>query len=469
MHEINSINKRLRTVKHFSNYFLIALVITVLTIVIVLAAQGYDIDRQTGQVVQNGILLVETNPEGATVTINGHEEVNQTPSKYPIPEGSYTLSVDKEGYRNWSSQVEIFGSRVNWLYYPLLVPELINTSIVDNVDGLNIFAHIVGADRLVTSLGSNVRSLTVYDLSGNSPSSTPYAIPLDLLRLNDGAPRGQVALNSVSSDGRYLVLDYTGSNFKDRLLIDLDQPSRSFNVDDRFDQNFDEVQIDGETLYLTSEGQLYTRAITDAELGGPVTGSVQKVVFRSDNSPVLVRFADDQLFVAELAQPDVSLIDIEPETEFAGGNWEGSPYSVVKTSDELDIYSQLTAEDDSLPEKVLRFESGSSYSISPSERFIATHTTNKTQVYDYDTKLTHRFDIGIDSSITWLDGYRFAYDQDGQLYIVDFNGDNSYQIAGYKAEYGAFADSNAKAIYSISKSAVGNRLVLRSSSLDVDL
>lgn len=95
-------------------------------IVVIAAAQGFRFDSINKQIYGTGIIVVETNPQGATVTLNGANKGNTNATMSNLVPGSYQVSVTKDGYATWKSSVDVKqGKVVNLL--PLLVP--INPSL----------------------------------------------------------------------------------------------------------------------------------------------------------------------------------------------------------------------------------------------------------------------------------------------------------------------------------------------------
>lgn len=468
MHEINNVNKRLRAIKNFSNYFLMGIVVALLTFIIVLAAAGYDIDRNTGQVIQNGIVLVESQPDDASVIINGNRETSVTPAKYPIPEGEYSIEIQKAGYRTWRDNVQVKGSQVTWLYYPVLIPEVINTTVVDTLASVRIYDYNTQSDRLVIARGGNVRSLLLYDLSGNTVSATPYAIPDTAFRRSGGTPQGNVSHNNTSPNGRYMVLDYTGG-FKDYIVVDLNDRANSFNVDARFGRNFDSVYVADDTLYLVADGRLFATDVRSSNLGTAIASGVTEVIPRLGASPLFIaNQAEDDFYLATVANPSNRIIELSAGADVQAGTWDGDEFFAVLEQDSLKIYRGPLATEP-VPEKIIQMSDGiQSFSVAPSGRFVAVHANEFSSIYDLDNKRTYQVDRGAEDSIGWLDGYRLAYNIDDSLYVSSFDGSNENQIVAYDDAYPAIMDANSRAIYTISVTAVSGNLALRQSGMIVE-
>src|SRR5260221_190217 len=83
-------------------YILVAIVIGLGTIIIVYGANGYGINTKTGQIVQNGLLFVDSKPGGAEIYLNNADQHTTSSARLVLPAGNYTLTLKKPGYRDWS-------------------------------------------------------------------------------------------------------------------------------------------------------------------------------------------------------------------------------------------------------------------------------------------------------------------------------------------------------------------------------
>jgi hypothetical protein len=98
----------------------------IVTLVVLLLAQGYRLDGSTNQIYGTGIIVVETNPQGAQVFINANAKGTTNTTISNLAVGNYSVSVKKDGYADWKSNVKVSQGKVVSLL-PLLVP--INPSL----------------------------------------------------------------------------------------------------------------------------------------------------------------------------------------------------------------------------------------------------------------------------------------------------------------------------------------------------
>jgi hypothetical protein len=83
-------------------YILVAFVIILGSVIIMYGANGYGINTKTGQIVQNGLLFTDSTPGGAKIYLNGQDRNTATPARLVLAAGNYTLTLKKDGYRDWS-------------------------------------------------------------------------------------------------------------------------------------------------------------------------------------------------------------------------------------------------------------------------------------------------------------------------------------------------------------------------------
>src|SRR5690606_24256912 len=123
---LNPKKKRAHRIRLFIGYGLMAVAIGIATTILVFEAYGFDLDRKTGTVIQNGLLFIDAHPESADIRLNG-ESKGQTDARLVIPDGQYTVELNRDGYRGWKRTFRLEGSSIERLVYPFLFPEKLDT------------------------------------------------------------------------------------------------------------------------------------------------------------------------------------------------------------------------------------------------------------------------------------------------------------------------------------------------------
>lgn len=90
-----------------------------LTGVISLYARGYRFDFKSLKLLPNGIFVIKSDPDGASVFINGDLKT-ATNATIPLPSGTYDVEVRRDGYLPWKKRLavekEIVTNVTAWLF-----------------------------------------------------------------------------------------------------------------------------------------------------------------------------------------------------------------------------------------------------------------------------------------------------------------------------------------------------------------
>src|SRR3989344_9216209 len=121
--------KRAHTIRLFVGYFLVVTAIALASLILLFQSFGYDVDRKTGKVIQNGLIFLSAHPESADVYLNGQRK-DKTDLRLAVPAGQYSVELKRDGYRTWKHAVSLEGGGIERLVYPVLFPEKLKTSDV---------------------------------------------------------------------------------------------------------------------------------------------------------------------------------------------------------------------------------------------------------------------------------------------------------------------------------------------------
>jgi hypothetical protein len=102
-------------------YFLCGIMLVLATILANALISGYYLDKN-GDLIQNGLVVLNTEPKSATIAINGQDQDKSTPEKVVIPEGEYRFVLSKAGYYDFEKNFKLSGSEVKNLKNIRLLP-----------------------------------------------------------------------------------------------------------------------------------------------------------------------------------------------------------------------------------------------------------------------------------------------------------------------------------------------------------
>jgi len=98
--------------------------------------QGYTFDTKTKQVVQTGVLIVNSVPSGAQIFIDDHPQNVTNTSISFLPTKDYKIKLTKEGYTTWEKQLTIdkqLTTEIEAIMWPAIpsVNPITNTGVVN--------------------------------------------------------------------------------------------------------------------------------------------------------------------------------------------------------------------------------------------------------------------------------------------------------------------------------------------------
>ncbi|MBI2051650.1 PEGA domain-containing protein [Candidatus Roizmanbacteria bacterium] len=124
----------------------IASVFVLFLIGIIIFARGYRLDLQQKTLSSTGILAISSSPKAAKVYVNG-ELKGVTDINLPLPPGTYTVEIKKDGYANYAETLVLRGELVEAID-PILFP--INPSLTPLTNlGIVKAVQVDQSDRLI--------------------------------------------------------------------------------------------------------------------------------------------------------------------------------------------------------------------------------------------------------------------------------------------------------------------------------
>lgn len=80
--------------------------VVVVTIILVALARGYSYDIFSGQIKENGLVIINSQPSGADISFNGKTSQHKTPYRLVDAEpGDMTIGLNKADYRPWQRKL----------------------------------------------------------------------------------------------------------------------------------------------------------------------------------------------------------------------------------------------------------------------------------------------------------------------------------------------------------------------------
>jgi hypothetical protein len=439
--------RRAHRQKLFIGYGLIAIALTMMTIIIFFAAYGFDIDRKTGQVIQNGMIVLNAAPESARITINGNDEGN-TDKRLSLPAGQYKVELSREGYRNWTKEVNLGGSVIEQLVYPFLFPAELQTSSIQEYSARPTVVS-QSPDRrwlVVQRPGDAVGAFQVVDLNDADNATTTVVLPDGILSAGTTHRFSAVEWSTNNND---LLLKHTFDDKSEFVVLNRDNPARSRNITNTFaDRTFSSLSMRDKSpeqfyLYNATDKTLYSSDIKSKQYTLVATNVLSYKSYQKDVVLYVTPAADTKSAEVHLSHKGkdrvIKTIAASPTYLHDAADFDGSLYVAVGGSNEGRVYlfenplDTLNSSQGPQAFRALTISNGSRLLFSNNARFISVQAGSKFAVYDAETDRHYRYDtklsLGKNVSATWMDGHRLAIvPEDGTVRVFDFDGINMQEL-----------------------------------------
>lgn len=480
--------RRSHTIRLFIGYGLVGIALLIGTSILALYAYGYDFNRKTRSVVQNGLVFLDSHPVSADIYLNG-ESKSKTSARLVLSEGHYDVELRSKGYRTWKKSLDLSGSELARLVYPLLVPEKLTTKDVELFSAQPSFITS-SPDRhwLILQKDSTISNFNVYDLTTATNTAVGLTLPTTLFTPASGTH--SIELVEWSSDNRRLVVKHSYTGGSEYVLIDRESPTSSQNLSKFFDRpntrislrdkKYDQYYLYDSASLTLSTAELKSKTVTaliEGVLAFKSHGSdtlLYKIHTASttDKDSLMLRLGGDTYALRDMPRTDRHLLDIARFDSrwyiVAASPVEGRTYVF------RDPHNTIQRDPTKKPAPVaaLRLDSPTALSFSANYRFIAVQSGSSFAVYDNEDIRLLRFDTKLKpvagQKATWMDGHRLVMPSEGKIYMFDFDGNNLQPMQTIGDGFMPFFDKDYKASFAIGQSAtVPGRTSLQRTELRV--
>ncbi len=455
-------------------YILIGVAILIATIVLLYQAYGFGLDRK-GEIIQNGLVFVSSQPDGARIYLNTKGERDTTNTKLQIPGGTYKLELQREGYHSWERTINLEGGSVEHFDYPLLFPASLRQTQIKAYPAAPSLAT-ASPDRrwiLVQQPGSQL-NFDMYDVSNPrqvAARTTVVALPAAVVT-QPRAAGGTWRMVEWSNDNRRVVLEHTFADGIEYILFDRSVPEESINLTRT-------LQLQpGDVLSLRDKeaGRFYiynpaarTLATATDDPDVPRETLVEGVLaFKS--------YGDDKVLYATetgAAPGKVATMLLDNETTYKiREHTAGAPYLVDMTrydgnwivavgsaaDSKVYVYKNPQSvrragkQEHLVPVRVLKVPAPNHLAFSSNSQMLMVEGGNNFAVYDIENERSYSYQTSepIDlpaTHATWMDGHRIMYVSGGKLVVFDYDNINRRTLVNVNPTTLPFFDRNYRFLY----------------------
>jgi hypothetical protein len=463
-------------------YILVAIVIGLGTIIIVYGANGYGINTKTGQIVQNGLLFVDSKPGGTEIYLNNSDQHTTTSARLVLPAGNYKMDLKKTGYRDWARSFTLNEQSIGRYVYPFLFPvKPVITSLKTYTSQPKFITQSPDRKWLLVENNAASDKTLVFDqydtstLDNASPDVSSISLPANLL--TSYSADSVFTETEWSTDNVHLLLQHSYPGGNEFIIFDRDHPDRSVNINTMFsidpaevslrDKKTDQLYVYSQTASTLQVADTSSKTLAPAFLkdvlaykpygkdlityitnAGQPAGEVVARIWDKDKSYKFDSFSAGSKYLIDFAQ------------------FQGHFYYAVgsDTADRVNIYKdpldslQDPAIGKALPVIALHDPGASKVKFSENTRFIGVENAQNFAVYDLEAQTSYQYPLSdpLAADMHWMDGHRFIGQSGGNVLVMDYDGINKQMVTPSLLSQGGFYSGNYNHLVTVATAADGS-------------
>jgi len=458
-----------------TGYILVAIAVGIGCVILLWEAYGYSV--KNGQVIQDGMVFLSSQPNPASIYINGVLNSASTNTRLTIPAGVYNFTLKAPGYRNWNHVIPVVGGEVIHYDYPLLFPITLIPKTISKFTTAPAFAsQSLNQQYLVTGSSTNFNNFRLYNLTTPGVAPVTLTLPSGLLSASSGPQSWQVV--GWANDNQHLLLEHIYSGGQEFIELDTQNPSQSININKTFNINPTTVALNNlnyNSFYFYDSA---TQILSSATLGSPTITQVEPDVLAyksylsniilyatangapSGEVAVYLDNGSQDYFIRYLPLAQTYLLNM--------ASYNGTVYAVVGDSSDSLVYlydnplNQATASTGAkiYPFQALRIANPNYDSFAPTAQFILLENDNSFVVFNFYDMAVHQYVTTqpIEPPQThaiWMDGDRLIYVSNGELTVADFDNTNRQTLTAALPNYQPFFAPNYHSYFTLTQGKAG--------------
>jgi hypothetical protein len=468
-------------------YVMVAILIALATVVLVYDAYGYGLDTKTGNIIEKGLLFMDSKPGGANIYLNGENQNNTTSARFVLPAGNYTLSLKKNGYRSWQRTFTLSEHSIERYVYPFLFPtKPVTASLKTYSSQPNLVMQSPDRRWLLVSSSSTdttTASFDEFDTTNLGQASKSINIPSGLLT-GANLPGSSLSVVEWSTDNVNVLLKHVYQGGDEFIVLNRQDPTKSYNVNKLLNVSPSQVALRNKKvnqlyIYKQSGGTLQVGDTSKATLDTPILRNV--LAFKAYGSNLLTYVTNNGVpaghvtariwdngknyLLSTFVTGNIYLID--------AAQFQGHWYYVAGSdkSDRVNIFKdpldKLHGSFKAAPLMALRQTGGTKISFSANTRFVVLEAGQSFAVYDFEAQSYYHYTLPakIDDSLHWMDGHRLIGSTNGKIFIMDYDSINRQTLSSTLLPNGGDFDRDYNHLITFVPSSSPSQIILQSIDL----
>lgn len=439
---------------------------------------GYGFDQEDGRLEQGGLLQLNTQPTGATVTINGTKYGSRTPTKLSSRAGEYDVTMARNGYHTWEKTLPIQAGNITWATYPRLIPTSLEPETVTEYPATAAGGLPSGSSRRYAVLeDASSPVIAVTRIDGDEVDTERHTLPAESYTAEQ-AGTSRFTIEEWTGDEKHILMRhvYGEPRSEEWLLFNIDKPDESVNItrllgigetmrEPIFTEN------NGSELYALIGDAVRIIDLDRETLSRPLVQDVATYSMYGDGFVLYAKKAvegkQEVGYVKEDYDEPRLVRRVENTTEepahFDIGKYYDKYYFLISHGAQATLWSSRSLPDNSTSELKLTHEQ----TMELEQPVIAAHMTDNGQfatiqdgtsfaTYNLEINQLSETELTLDDSsavqeIEHLDRYLYWAMNGDTLRTYEFDGANQHNIMQIDARFGATLSPAGKYLYGVNK------------------
>ena len=452
-------------------YILLAITLGIATIILLYQVSGFGFGKN-GEIIQNGLVFVGSQPSGADIFVDGTMK-GKTGARLVLPSGQYTFRIQRDGYHTWQRSIGVAGGSVEYFTYPFLVPsKLLTTSVKKYANAPAIETESLDHRWLLIQTDA-IGTFDLFDLTHPKDAPVPIAVPGAAMSTSGGAQSWSAV--EWASDNRHLLLKHTfeknGQPASEYVLLDRQNPDQSQNlttllgVDPTMltlrNQAYDQYYLYNQTAKVLSKASMQAPqpvAYLDHVLTFQTSGA-DAILYTSDDSSapagsinVRLRQSDNDYVIGHVPAGAPVVLALSQY----GGDWYDAFGSAAQGK--VYVYKNPAAAAGSdevlVPVAILKVADPMAVAFSAGSQFVMAESGQNFAVFDIENDKNYAYQIKIPldtpaGAAAWMDNDRLMLNSSGKLTIFDFDSANMQTLAANDPVFTPVFDQKYATLYTM--------------------
>lgn len=464
-------SKRQQTIRLVVVYSIMIVAVLILVSFVTLLMLGYRFNMDDGRLEQYALLQFSSSPSGATVSIDGEPINSKTPNKATVKSGIHDIKMWREGYKTWTKYVDIKPGTVKWITYPLLIPERINIETVKTYEKVYYSLASDDKEKILVQEDESKPIFSLVEIDSEKIQSSVLTIDQSIF---SASKKHSFKADKWDSSNRYVIIKHTFDNKIEWLVLDTQNANLTKNLTKIFNipiSTIDFVSSNGNRFYVLSNGTIRELDLASETISKSLIDQVASFSYYEESKAIAFRSKPNSKNLINLGiyvsgderAAIINSVSNKNINHIITSKYFNENYITISNGENVTIMSgsyptSNSDEANSLKEFTsfkLDYEV-EQISFSPSGQYVLVVNDNKYATYDLEYQTLNQSTISQDKinqtmNFEWLDNNYLWSDNNNQLVIREFDGQNSHNINSVVTGQSVVMTKNERYIYSFNQ------------------